>query len=262
MTRKAALYTGKVFHARHTPFYHKFTYRVFSLCIDLDEIEAAAKRLKFFSYNKWNILSFFDKDHGKRDGSRIRDWIENAAADKNIEIQGGKIIFLGFPRLWGYAFNPICLYYCYDRNGVLKAIMHQVKNTFGEQHGYLLEVDPNDLARPEDEEKTSKIAQQCDKVFHVSPFIQMDCLYKFRVTELAETFDVAIHQFTPDGKILTATWNGNERRLTDGKILKTVLLHPLMTLKVTLAIHWEALWLWTKGAKYIPKPAPPTKDVS
>jgi len=245
-----SLYFGKVFHERHTPFSHKFTYSVFTLWCDLDELPNLSKKLTFFSINKWNILSFYNKDHGPRDGSDIGPWIEKAALEKNIELKGGKIFFLGFPRLWGCAFTPLSLYICYHKNGKLKAILYQVKNTFGEQHGYLFEVTSDNLS------------SECEKIFHVSPFIPMNCQYKFRLNEPSDTFHLAIHQFLPDAKILTATWDGERYDLNDKNILKAILKHPLMTFKVIAGIHWEAFNIWIKGAKYIKKPPLPSKDVS
>ncbi|MEM7651250.1 MAG: DUF1365 domain-containing protein, partial [Pseudomonadota bacterium] len=184
---QSCLYIGKVFHKRHIPFEHAFTYRVYTLLVDLDDLPNIAKRLKLFSLNSFNLFGINFKDHAKRDGSAIRPWIEAAAKEKNIDIKGGKIFMLTFPRLLGYVFNPLTLYYCYDKKGALKAVLHQVKNTFGGQHGYLLEVEnPDEI-----------IKQECDKIFHVSPFIHMDCEYRFRFKAPEEILDFAIHQFTP-----------------------------------------------------------------
>lgn len=247
-----SLYTGKVFHKRHAPFEHAFTYRVFTLLIDLDDLPDFSKRMKFFSYNKFNLFSLHDKDHGPQDGSPLRPWIEAAAKAKDIDLEGGEIYMLVFPRILGYVFNPLTVYFCYDKDGNLKAALHQVKNTFGEQHGYLLSVETN----------TTVYKQECEKVFHVSPFIHMDCEYKFRFLEPEEKLDFAIHQFQPAGKILTATWEGERTDLTDKNLLKTFITHPLLTLKIIGGIHWEALKLWIKGAKYIRKPEPPAEDMS
>lgn len=250
-----SIYIGKVFHGRHQPFEHKFQYGVFSLFLDLDDLPALSKNLKFFSFNRWNILGFYNKDHGARDGSDMRPWIENAAQEKNIDIKDGKIFVLFFSRLWGYVFNPITIYFCYNIDNQLKAIVYEVKNTFGQQHAYLIPIDDKHKAG-------ERISQQCQKIFHVSPFIQMDCTYHFKLKEPGEDLDVAIHQFQPDGKILTATWDGKRKPFTDSEILKTVFKHPVMTFKVIAGIHWEALKLWIKGAKYIKKPPLPEKDIS
>ena len=244
----SCLYIGNVFHKRHIPFEHDFTYKVFTLLLDIDELP----KLKVFSHNRFNLFSLFDKDHGPRDGSTLRPWIEEAANNKNIDIQGGKIFMLTFPRILGYAFNPLTVYFCTDKTGTLKAVMHQVKNTFDEQHSYFLPVEKNQ----------GVIKQEQDKVFHVSPFIHMDCQYRFRFNMPEDTLDFSIHQFTEDGKILTATWDGERAALSDKTLLKTVITHPLLTLKVIIGIHWEALRLVLKGAKYISKPQPPANPIS
>ena len=246
------LYIGKVFHKRHIPFEHAFTYRVFTVLVDLDELPELSKCLKWLSFNRFNLFSLYNKDHARRDGSEIRPWIETAARAKNIDIEGGKIYMLTFPRVLGYVFNPITLYFCYNRDGALKAVLHQVKNTFGEQHGYLLPVQNNE----------DIVKQECAKIFHVSPFIQMDCEYKFRFRAPEDTLDLSIHQFTADGKILTALWDGTRQKLSDRNLLKTLITHPFLTLKIIIGIHVEALHLWRKGAKYIPKPAPPDKEIT
>lgn len=245
------LYIGEVFHERHRPFTHKLKYRVFTLFMDLDNLEALSRRSRFFSYNAWNMLGFSDLDHGPRTGSSIRQWLEYAGLQKGIDLSGARIFVLCFPRLWGYVFAPLTLYYCFEA-GKLTAVIYQVKNTFGEQHSYFIPVSANQ----------GMIRQEVPKIFHVSPFIEMDCQYKFRLTVPGEHLNVAIHQFTGEGKILTATWTGEYRPLTDKEMLKAVLRHPLMTFKVIAGIHWEAFHLWRKGAKYIKKPEPPDQDIS
>lgn len=248
---KNSLYTGWVYHARHRPFFHEYRYKVFSVLCDLDDMPQA----KFFSTNRWNILSLYNKDHGPRDGSSLRLWIEKAAQDKGIDLASGQIFFLCFPRLWGFVFNPLSVFFCTGPDGALKAILYQVKNTFGQQHGYLLET-----------ASTDKIEQSCEKVFHVSPFIQMRCRYHFHLREPSEKLGIAIIQEEwKNGawhKILTATWDGTREDLTDKTILKAVALHPLMTVKVVAAIHWQALKLWLKGARYIKKPPLPETEIT
>ncbi|MAS87918.1 MAG: hypothetical protein CMH30_08110 [Micavibrio sp.] len=250
---KTGLYFGKVYHARHMPFSHQFTYKVVTFFIDIDTLSALDKKLKLFSFNRFGIFSVNNKDHATRDGKDIRPWIEKAARDKEIDIQGGKIFMLGFPRMWGYLFNPITVYYCTDRHGALKAVMHQVKNTFGEMHSYFIPV--TDI-------KDGLVTQDHEKVFHVSPFIHMDCHYHFKFTLPAETFFFAIHQQTPEGKILTATWEGNRKEFTDKNLFNALIKNTFQSVKIITAIHWEALKLWIKGAKYISKPEPPEKDMS
>ncbi len=248
------IFIGDVYHKRHTPFIHDFKYRVYTLWVDVDELDNSAPTPKYFSYNKWNLLGLSLKDHGPRDGTKIRPWIEAAAIKKNINIEGGKIYMLCFPRVLGYVFNPLTVYFCYNKDGELTALLHQVKNTFGEQHGYLLPVTP---------EKTIK--QDTAKIFHVSPFIQMDSHYNFRVKEPStDGFHVAIHQTIPENqKMLTATWTGETAmEFKSSNLLRVFWAIPLMTFKIIIAIHWQALKLWIKGAKFRKSPPLPEQDIT
>ena len=136
----SALYLGHVRHTRLRPFVHAFTYRVFSLLIDLDELPALDRRLRLFSHNRRNVLSFMDRDHGPRDGSALRPWIERRLAADGIDISGGRVRLLCMPRVLGYVFNPLSVWFCHDREGALRAVLYEVSNTFGGRHGYLLPV--------------------------------------------------------------------------------------------------------------------------
>lgn len=250
-----AIYTGTVYHARHKPFFHDYRYSVFALFADIDSLPELDKKLRFFSFNRWNVLSLYNSDHAARDGSDIRGWLEASCAAREIDISDSSIYILAFPRVMGYVFNPITLFFIYDINNKMQAIVYEVKNTFGDQHGYVLPVDKQSAK--------GRISHDAQKRLHVSPFFHMDCHYYFRLYPPDEALNIAIHQFDDAGdKVLTATWDGKYRPLTDVQILKQVLRRPLMTLKVTAAIHWQALRLWLKGAKYIPRPKPPEKDTS
>lgn len=223
------------------------------MLIDLDELETLSASTKLFSFNKWNITSILNKDHGARDGSDIKAWVLKHAQKRGLDFSDGKIFLLSFPRMWGYVFNPLTVYYCYSPEGELKAILYEVKNTFGEQHSYLIEVNPED---------NQNIKQETDKIFYVSPFIEMACRYKFRITPPSEDFSVAIHQYMKDGKILTATWEGTYLPFTTTNLRHCILKHPLMTFKVIAGIHKEAFHLWRKGAKYYSRPSKPLEDVT
>jgi len=251
----SALYTGRVMHKRLMPFGHRFVYRVFSLWLDLDEIPSLGRRLKLFSHNRLNLLSFHDRDHGPRNGSALRPWLENALVNAEIDLRGGAIRLLCFPRVLGYVFNPLSIYFCYHADGRLLAVLHQVRNTFGEMHCYLIPV--ADSRKP-----GAAIRQRCDKQFYVSPFIGMKATYRFRLFEPADRLSIVIRQSVPEGQMLVASQTGQRKKLTDGALLKAFLGHPLMTVKVMSAIHWQALWLWLKGAKIHRRPAPPDNPVT
>ena len=165
----------------------------------------------------------------------------------------GKIFLLCMPRMFGYGFNPLSIYFCYDARGAHTAIMYEVHNTFGERHSYLIPV-----AVAAD----AFIDQYCHKTFHVSPFMDMAMTYRFRVSGPHERLTVAITTSDPNGVMLTAVLSGERRDLTDHALLRVLVTHPLLTLKVIAAIHWNALWLLLKGIRLRPRPAPPAAAVT
>jgi uncharacterized protein len=250
-----AIYVGTVMHARLRPFKHRFAYRVFTLLLDLDALDDPARRPRLLARNRFGLFSIDDRDHGPRDGRPLRPWVEAALAKGGVDTGGGPITMLCFPRILGYVFNPLTIYWCRDREDRLRAVLYEVKNTFGDQHGYLVRVDPD---RPGD----APVVQRAEKGFYVSPFIGMTATYRFRLRDPGETLSVLIRQNVPEGPILIATLDGARRTLSDAGLLRVFFTHPLMTLKVFGAIHWQAVRLWLKGAAFHRRPPPPTVDVT
>ena len=242
MIKNSVIYNGKVIHRRFKPKEHYFKYNVFSLLIDLDELEIIQNKIKIFSYNKFNIISFYDTDHGQRDGTSLKKWIIKNLKDIGINNENIQIKLLCYPRIFGYAFNPLSVFFIYDQNSRLISILYEVKNTFGEQHTYIFKTD-ND--------KT--IINNCSKKFHVSPFIEMECHYYFRVLKPSDKISVIIDQNDKDGKLLYASQDGNARELNEKNLIISYISHPLMTFKIIVAIHYEALKLWLKGIKFVKK---------
>ena len=243
MIKNSYIYTGNVIHKRFKPKIHSFNYSVFSLLIDLSEINLLHKTLKIFSYNKLNIISFFDKDHGARDGSSLKDWVLDNLKKNNIDTNDVQIKLLCYPRIFGYVFNPLSIFYIYNNNSNLISILYEVKNTFGEQHTYIFKTNTN----------RNLIQHVCKKKFHVSPFIEMDCIYFFRLMKPGKKISVIIDQNDKDGKILYASQDGVRSEISNANFVKSYLKHPLMTFKIILAIHFEAFKLWSKGIKFIKK---------
>ena len=243
MIKNSFIYSGNVVHKRFKPKVHYFKYKVFSLLIDLSEIESMEKNLKIFSFNKFNIISFYNKDHGARDGSSIKDWVINNLKKNNIDTNDIKIKLLCYPRIFGYVFNPLSVFYIYDKNLNLISILYEVKNTFGEQHTYIFKTGI----------RHNLLKHMCKKKFHVSPFIEMNCIYFFRILKPGNKISVIIDQNDEDGKILYASQDGIKSELTNVNLIKSYLKHPLMTFKIILAIHFEAFRIWTKGIKFIKK---------
>ncbi len=239
----SSIYNGSVIHKRFKPKPHSFKYNVFSVLIDLSELDYLSKNIKFFSYNKFNLLSFYEKDHGNRDNSSLISWVKKNLEINNINSKNIKIKLLCYPRILGYVFNPLSIFYIYDVKEKLISILYEVKNTFGEQHTYIFKVD-NDQNLHQ---------HNCLKKFHVSPFIEMNCKYFFRLLKPGEKISVIIDQFQLDEKILYASQNGTRVDFNSKELIKSYLKHPLMTLKIISAIHYEAFKLWLKGIKFVKK---------
>jgi DUF1365 family protein len=229
----SAIYSGSVSHTRLMPARHSFRYRVFSLLLDLDEIDAFAKKSWLFAHNARAIVSFHDKDHC--DGRPLREWADAALAKAGIAA-GGPIRLLCYPRLWNYVFNPLSVWFCYRSDGILAATIYEVHNTFGECHAYVLRADANAAA----------LRQECAKDFYVSPFLSMDCNYSFFIQPPCETVLIAICETERGAPVLNATFSGVRQTLSDRLLALALLHHPLMTLKIVAAIHYEAFRLWLK----------------
>lgn len=238
----SALYRGLVTHQRYRPRAHRLAYRVFWLLLDLDEVERLDRDTRLFSNGRFNLLSFQEQDHG--DGrTPLRAWAEGQLLKGGILPAGGAIRLLTMPRVLGFVFNPISLYYCHAPDGRLTAMIYEVTSTFGERHSYVLPVATG-----------GRIDQRAVKALHVSPFLGMDMAYGFRGEAPGERLTLTIQADDSEGRMLTAAMVGHRRPFTDRAMLTAVLAIPFSTLKVVAAIHWEALKLWLKGVPYFPRP--------
>lgn len=238
MTLNSAIYVGQVVHHRHRPRKHTLRYRVFSFLIDLDEL-ADLNALKLFGHNRAALFSLRDGDHGEH--MPWRDWVTQTLGRHGLAAPG-RIRLLCYPRILGYVFNPLTVWFCDDAGGRPLATIYEVHNTFGERHSYVL---------------PAGAEQQADKAFHVSPFIGMDCHYEFHIDMPEERVRVAINETQGGEPLLYAAFAGRREPLSDANLIRLFFTHPLMTAKVTGAIHWEALKLWLKGARFRTSPPPP-----
>jgi len=252
MSDSAHIYFTRVMHRRFEPVAYRFSYRVFSLLLDLDRLDASRQR--WFSVNRFNLVGFHERDHGPRDGSPLRPWIEQLLSGHGIEIEGGRVQLLCFPRILGYGFNPLSLWYCHHRDGSLRAVLAEVNNTFGEHHFYLLSDGGDAMPWP--------VQHTVEKVFHVSPLMGMDASYDFRLRQPAQRLSISIEQHRSGRKQLTATQQGVGYPLSDRRLLFALASVPFMTLKVMAAIHWQALKIWLRGAPFFAKPEPPLEKVT
>ena len=242
----AALYVGPVMHARLKPIGHRFSYRVMSLLIDLDRLAHADRQSPLFGVNRAALYSFREADHGKRDGSSLRAYAQHCAAERGIDLTGGRVLLLCYPRLLGYGFNPLSVYFCHRPSGELALVIYEVRNTFGELHAYVLPVNEGELS-------DAGVRQSQEKLFYVSPFIEMAMRYHFRVLPPGDSIRLRILETDRDGPLLAATFNGRRRALNTAELLRSVFALPLVTLKIVAAIHWEALRLWLKGVRLVPR---------
>lgn len=250
----SALYTGSVIHHRFQPKGHRLRYGVFCLNLDLDELDTLNNGLRLFGYNRFALFSFHDADHGELGkGVPLRTWVENHILALGHSTAGLKVEILCYPRILGYVFNPLTVYYCRNADGELIAVLYEVCNTFHERHTYVISCANLD----------GPVRHSCDKAFYVSPFMPMDCRYHFHITPPQERVAVRITETDAGGKVLYAEFDGVRRPLTDMALLKVLLRYPLMTLKITAAIHFEAVRLLLKGLKvYRHKPAARRVDSS
>lgn len=239
MMMRSAIYRGEVVHTRHRPKAHRLRYRVFSLLLDIDELPDLAKTMRLFGHNRFSLFSFFDKDHGKLGGSDLKEWVLDHAREAGIETEGLRISILCYPRILGYVFNPLTVYFLTRPDGSTALVLYEVCNTFHERHTYILPVN----------EPGKTIRHSAEKELYVSPFMPMECRYDFRIGAPGETVSIRINEEDRDGPLLYAGFVGKRRELSDRALLKAFFAYPLMTLKIMAGIHVEALRIWMKGVK-------------
>jgi DUF1365 family protein len=245
----ATIYAGSVGHVRYTTPRHKFAYRLWMLALDLDDLDGLARRSAIFRHNRPGLIGINDRDHGPRDGSALRPWVEAALAENGLAAFGARIRFMTIPRILGYAFNPISFYFCADADGRLGAVLHQVKNTFGDQVGYLIPVTA----------ASGLIRQRVAKAMHVSPLFDMQGQYDFTFTRLERRFRMSI-RYGAEARRMSAVMALDAAPATDRALLGQLARMPLMAVKVIAAIHWEAIKTLVRGAKFHrePKDSHPT----
>ncbi|CRI65682.1 conserved hypothetical protein [Thiocapsa sp. KS1] len=245
---------GDVMHRRLFPVRYRFTYRVFSLLLDVERVEEIARACRWFSYNRFNLFSFHDRDHGARDGRALKPWLLDRLRDCGQKMPIARIELQCFPRVLGFVFNPLSVWTCFDPSGRPVAVLCEVNNTFGEAHSYLLHENGAPMDWP--------IRHTHRKDFHVSPFVGMNADYHFRFTRLGDRHAIVIREYQDEALMLVAVQQGIAETITDGKLLHAAFAYPFLTLKVVLMIHWQALKIWLKGGSYHSKPTPPLEEVS
>jgi len=231
---------------------HRFRYRAFWMLLDLNELAELSSRLGLLSYNRPGLFSLYDTDHGNGSKEPLRGQVERHLAKAAVDLAGGRIRLLCMPRTLGYCFNPLSIFFCDRSDGTLAAVVYQVHNTFGERHSYVIRI----------AKEGSALRQRSQKRFYVSPFLAMDMRYDFRISGPDERISVGICTSSSSGPVLNAILAGARQDLTDRNLMLAFLKIPAITIKVILAIHWEALRLWMKGIRLHRRPSPPRQTAT
>lgn len=250
----AVLYTGTVAHARVLPVRNSFRYGAYFMYASLSELDDLSRSHRYFSHNRPNIVTLHDRDHGPRDGSPLRPWIDAILTRAEIDLEGGDVTLLAFPRVLGFRFFPVAFWYCFHADGSLRAVLAEVNNTFGHHHNYLLHAGGAVLAWD--------AAPEATKAFSVSPFVELDATYRFHFTPPGDTVSVRIEDFVKGPLLLTASMQLHAGEFTDRTLLRTVLRYGPMSLRATLLIHWQALLIYSKHIPFVPPVPPPAEETS
>lgn len=243
----SAIYRGVLRHRRLLPKAHEFTYPVFMAFLDVDRIDELCGVSPFLSHGRWNWASFDERDHVGDPKRPLRERLREDAARAGVALPDGPIYLLTNLRYLGYCFNPVSYFYCYDRDGSLATVMAEVSNTFGEMHPYWLD-------RSFEVRTPAGRQYDFDKAFHVSPFMPMDCRYRFAFTDPGDSLVVHVKEWNEGQLFFDATLQLARESWSAGALHRALARHPWMTAKVIAAIHWQALRLWGKGVPVFTHP--------
>ena len=251
---ESRIFEGNVVHERSRPVVNRFRYRVYLLYLDLAELDGLAGSVRRFHYNHPGWISFYDRDHGPRDGSPLRPWIDDLLNRAGIHLEGGPIRIMSFPRSMGFRFFPASFWYCHGADGELLAVLAEVHNTFGGQHNYLLHRGGEPMGFSED--------LFAYKVFHVSPFIPLGGRYRFRFTPPDNAVSVSIHENVEGEPLLVAGVSGKARPLDDATLRELTWRYGPMPLRAWLLIHFQAIRLALKRVRFYSDPGMPEEETT
>lgn len=239
---------GQTVHERYTPFRRRFRYAIALVDIDIDRLQAAGRASRLFGVGRPSLFSFRPEDHGpKKPGASLRKWAEDLLATAGIDLGGGMIRLVTFPRHLFFKFAPISTWYGYDRSGTLRGVIYEVKNTFGECHCYVAEAGPE------------RARHAADKRFHVSPFFDVSGTYRFTLREPDEKLALMVETLEEGERVHMANITARRKDASSLALISLAVRQPFSSIGVVAAIHWQALWIWLKGAGYRRKPPPPDR---
>ena len=251
------LCTGMVMHARfaarQSPTAHAFVYPLFFVTLPLSQLQDAGNRL--FGIERARPLSLRFRDHGARDGSPPEPWIRRLLAAEGITTADGEVVLQTFPRIFGFVFNPVSFWFCHDRAGALRAVMAEVRNTFGDHHNYL-------VAHADQRPILAVDTLTARKIFHVSPFFPVAGEYRFRFDLSPRHRRVELDYWLDGERVLATALEGVPQTLDAAAARRALLRQPLMTLAVVWRIHWQALQLWLKRAVFHSHPQAPLQETT
>ncbi|GHB29862.1 DUF1365 domain-containing protein [Pseudovibrio japonicus] len=250
------IYQGKVVHCRHDRIKHNLNYKAVCFLIDIDRLQNVDHMSPLLSVDRFNLFSFYPTDHMKSGHTSLRGYVEDMLQQAQITDVPEQIRLLAYPRFMGSAFNPISVFYCYSKNR-LEAILYQVRNTFGDMHHYAIKITPSQSMGTQ-----QVFRHACPKNLHVSPFIDLSGQYNFVVRPPTDHVSLIIRLTQGNAPVLTASFQGKQKQATTGRLLKLALQYFQVSAKVLGLIHFEALKLWIKGARFYKRPPPPADIVT
>lgn len=248
---RSCIYSGTVRHRRSQPKIHDFRYQVFMFYLDLDELPGVERLVRPFSVNRFNLVSYDDRDHMDRRPGSTKEKVLQFLSRQGVDLLDGKVFLLTSCRILGYVFNPISLYFCHGRSGTLEAVVAEVNNTFGEQYLYVLS-EPLNVSNGRSETRRYRAR----KAMHVSPFISMDAVYDFHLAPVVDTLGVSIVEHEGGNHVLDVQLRGQRVPLTTASLSRVLLRYPLTIFKTIVAIHGEALRLYLKRVPIFRHPTP------
>lgn len=243
MVIEPGLFVGTLRHRRFAPVAHEFTYRTFMALIDVDRIDEQMAVSRWTSHNRWNWASFDDRDHLGDARLPLRHRLAWDASGSGIDLPSGRILLLTHLRYWGYCFNPVSFYYCFDRSGELRLVLAEVNNTFGGTHNYWL--------RPDATSRTFRAT--AEKSLYVSPFMPVDLDYGFAFTPPLTHLVAHMEALRHRSVVFDATLSLHRKPWTAAEIRRQLIRRPMATAQVVAGIHWQAFNLWRKGVPVVPR---------